>query len=268
MIAKNHYDDCPYGCNAKGMLLDTNTGKFVQCPHCLKKKKEMLAMGYVEDDNSEQVNIQDAIGIRSEYLSTKFVYEAVIPDGEKVFIDEESMKWQKEEADKLYLGLTVGDLPEENLCFGLSVKGRVDRFVYPMIAKAYLSSISVGKFTSCSEFYRMRLRNDKDLDGLMTSDLVFMLIDDGVNFAEVSAAKGLMQNRGISGKPTIFVTTWDIESCSGLLGEGSMMLAKPIFTRYKKGKKHSTYINGLLGMENRSVDSSRQNGTLLADLDL
>ena len=42
MIAKNHYDDCPYGCNAKGMLLDTNTGKFVQCPHCLKKKKEII----------------------------------------------------------------------------------------------------------------------------------------------------------------------------------------------------------------------------------
>ena len=42
MLVKNHFSDCPYGCNENGMLLDSDTGNMVPCPHCSKRKKELI----------------------------------------------------------------------------------------------------------------------------------------------------------------------------------------------------------------------------------
>ena len=93
-----------------------------------------------------------------------------------------------------------------------------------------------------------------------------MMLDDGFTFAEISAAKGLMQTRALRGKPTIFITTWTVEACSGVLGfnnEGSLFMAKPVFVKYKSGKKHSKYVNNLLGVENETPSGR---GISLGDL--
>lgn len=266
MIAKNHFEDCPYNCNDNGKLVDAVSGKLVDCPYCSKKKKELIRAGYIESVEDVQVPVGEALGISSEFLSTNFVYEAVIPDGERVFIEEDSLKWQQEVADELYLGLTVGTLPSESLCFGISVKGRVDRFVFPMLAKAYLAGLKVGRMCSCSEYYRLRTTMSDEVDELIDADVLFMMLDDGFTFAEISAAKGLMQTRALRGKPTIFITTWTIEACSGVLGfnnEGSLFMAKPVFVKYKSGKKHSKYVNNLLGVENETPSGR---GISLGDL--
>lgn len=261
MLAKNHFEECPYHCNDNGMLLDSNTGKLVPCPYCSKKKRKLLAEGYVETIEETSVPLNELLGIRSEYLSTKFVYEAIIPDGEKLFLTPESIEFQKKAAEELYLGLTVGQLPESSICFGISIKGRIDRFVYPMLAKAYLGNLSIGKFMSCTEFSRLSLdANNSDIDEMYKCDFLMMLLNDGATLADFASAKGLMQSRGIKGKPTIFVTTWTIEACSGLLGfqdEASYFMAKPEFLEYKKGKgKHSNYINNLKGVENSRTSDS------------
>lgn len=267
MKAKNHFDDCPYNCNSSGLILDTNQGKLIPCPHCSKKKKELLKMGYVESEEDLQVPVSEALGVKNEFLSTKFVYESVIPDGESVFLESESVKWQKEEAENLYLGLTVGTLPEQSLCFGLAVKGRIDRFAFPMLSKAYLAGLKVSRLVSCSEWYRMRLNLSDEVEDFLDSDFMIMLLDEGFTVAEIASAKGLMQARALKGKPTVFVTTWSIEACSELLGfknENSCFIAKPVFLKYMSGKKHSRYINGLLGQENESVNSGP--GVSMADL--
>ena len=267
MIAKNHFEDCPYHCNDKGMLLDTIAGKMIPCPHCSTRKKELLREGYIESDEDVQVSVTEALGIKSEFLSTKFIYESVIPDGERVFFEEKSMEWQKEMAEELYLGLTVGTLPEESMCFGLAVKGRVDRFAFPMLAKAYMSGLVVSRLISCSEWYRMRLNLSDEVEEFLNSDFLIMLLDEGFTLAEIASAKGLMQSRALKGKPTIFVTTWTIEACSELLGfkeESSCFIAKPIFVKYKSGKKHSRYINNLFGQENESMEYGK--GVSMMDL--
>lgn len=267
MNAKNHFDDCPYNCNSSGLILDTNQGKLVPCPHCSKKKKELLKMGYVESEEDVQVPVSEALGIKNDFLSTKFVYESVIPDGERVFFEDESIKWQKEEAENLYLGLTVGTLPEQSFCFGLAVKGRIDRFAFPMLSKAYLAGLKVSRLVSCSEWYRMRLNLSDEIEDFLDSDFMIMLLDEGFTLAEIASAKGLMQSRALKGKPTVFVTTWTIEACSELLGfknDKSCFIAKPVFLKYASGKKHSRYINGLLGQENESVSSGV--GVSMADL--
>lgn len=270
-IAKNHYDDCPYHCNDKGMLLDTVSGKLIPCPHCYKKKSELVAKGYAEElESSSSVPLNVIFGINSPYLTSKFVYESVIPDSEVVFIEKESMIRQKEESERLYQDLSIGSLPNSSLCFGISIKGKVDMFSYPIMAKAYLANFSIPAMVSCSQFARMCMRDVDDVDKYYEDDLVLMLINDGCNLADLASAKGLMQTRGLKGKPTVFVTTWTIEACSSLLSgysEESLLLAKPIFVEYKKHKgKHSSYINNLIGVPNKRASSDADYGTTLDNL--
>jgi len=269
LLAKNHYDDCPYHCNINGKILDVNTKVMVDCPHCSARKRELLKQGYVETETDETVPLSTVLGIENEFLTTKFVYDAVIPEGEKIFIEEESIEWQKEVAENLYLGLTTGVKPEESYCFGLSIKGKLERFAYPMLAKAYLSGLSVGKFITCSEYSRLSLDTRNSLDNFYNADVLFMLINEGSTLGDISSAKGLMQTRALKGKATIFLSTWTIEACSALLGfsnESSYSLAKPVFVKYKssKNKEHSSYINGLLGVENKSLEG--RNSVAVRDL--
>lgn len=269
MKIKNHFEDCPYNCNANGMILDSTLGKMIPCPHCSKKKKELLSKGFAETEENEVLPLSSLLGIENEYLTERFSYDVVVPEGEAVFIEPESLESQRDIADDLYLSLSIGNLPEYSMCFGISIKGRIDRFAYPMLAKAYLSGLTVGKFISCSEFNRLVFKMDDEVDDLYSCDLLLMLINDGSNLAEISSAKGLMQTRALRGKPTIFVTTWTIEACSGLLsgyGDESLFLAKPVFLKYKSSKgKNSHYINKLLGVENERV-SENEEGVSLDDL--
>lgn len=274
MLVKNHFDECPYGCNPNGMLLDTNVGRMVQCPYCLKKKKELLAKGYAESAESDNVvPLSSILGIESPFLSSKFVYDAVIPEGERLFIEEDSLDYQKKVAEELYLGLTVGKLPECSYCFGISIKGRVDKFAYPMLAKGYLGGLSIGKFISCSELSRLVLRMDESLEDFYSCDLLMLLLNDGSSLGDFANAKGLMQSRALRGKPTVFITTWTIEACSGLLtfsgDDDNLFLAKPVFVRYKGSRgKSSNYINKLIGVENGVACSEEDNGLSISLSDL
>lgn len=271
MYIKNHFEDCPYGCNVNGMLLDSELGKLVPCPHCSEKKKELLDQGLVETEENSRLSVSSVLGISNDFLSRKFVYDSVIPDGEKLFLKEESLEWQKSESEELYLGLGIGQLPEVSLCFGIGVKGRIDIFAYPIIAKAYMSGLTVAPIISGSEYARMVYNMSDSIDQYIESDFVMVLVNDGCSYADVSCLKGLMQSRALKGKPTIFITTWTIEACSGLLGfkdDASLFLAKPVFVQYMvgKGSKHSKYVNGLLGVENEQYNEESGNSLSMSDL--
>ena len=55
MLVKSHFEDCPYNCNVNGMILDVGAGKLIPCPHCSKRKRELLKQGYVETEEETQV---------------------------------------------------------------------------------------------------------------------------------------------------------------------------------------------------------------------
>ena len=254
MSIKNHFEDCPYDCNAMGKLLDVNTGKMVDCPHCSKLKKELLAKGEVIEEDRGETPLAEVLGIKSKYLSQNYVFDGLIPDGEKLFLEGDSVDFLKTETERLYNKLTLGELPESSYCFGISIKGRVDRLAYPLLAKAYLSGYKIGRFITCSELSRLQLRGDDEIDRLLENDLQLVMIGEGSTKGEISCGKGLMQTRALRGKPTIFITTWTIEASSLLLGyadeEENLFLAKPVFVRYKNSGKRSNYINQLTGVEN------------------
>lgn len=265
MAVKNHFDDCPYNCNAKGLLLDTMTGNMVDCPHCSKLKKEMLAKGEaVEEETDTRLPLADMLGIKSKYLSKNFIFDAIIPEDEALFLEEDSIEYVKEEAEDLYKILSLGELPTCSYCFGLSIKGRVDKFAYPMLAIAYLKGLSVGKFITCSEMSRLQLKGDDLIDEFYNVDLLMVMIGEGSTKGEISSAKGIMQARALKGKPTIFLTTWTIEACSLMLGyaneDDNLLLAKPVFVKYRNSGKSSNYINKLTGVENERYNEDTDLG--------
>lgn len=270
------YDDCPYHCN-NGKILDVGLRKLVPCPHCSEKRKELADEGLAENDSGDVLSLSSILGINNPYLKTKFVYSAVIPEGERIFLDEESLKRQEDAIEDIYLGLTIGELPDRSYCIGLGNKGRVDRFAYPLLAKAYLSGLSVARFISCGEYNRLCINMSDELEQYYTKDFVMMMIPDGASKADIASAKGLMQTRALNGKPTVFVTTWVIEACSILLGyyeDETYFLARGVFVEYKhsKNSKKSHYINQLTGVDNEvysdEVESTPKgsNMTTMADL--
>lgn len=248
------FEDCPYHCN-NGKILDSDIRKLVPCPHCSEKRKELADEGLAENEMGELDSLPRILGINNQYLKTKFVYDAVIPEGEGVFLEEESVKRQSDALEEIYLGLAVGELPARSYCIGLGNKGRVDRLAYPLLAKAYLSGLTVAKFISCSEYNRLCIAMSSEVEQYYDRDFVMMMIPDGASKADIASAKGLMQTRALNGKPTVFVTTWVIEACSILLGyynDETFFLATGVFVEYRHSKnpKKSHYINQLTGVEN------------------
>lgn len=275
MGIKMHWDDCPYGCNYEGKILNPNDGKMIPCPHCSEKRKRLLAQGMAVEENSEkEVKLNTLLGVNSRYLSEVFVYDTIIPESERVFIEDASIEYQRSEAEELYNAMVLGMKPDKSYCFGISIKGRIDRFVYPMLAKAYMNGLSVAKCISCSEFSRLQLRMNEDLDDYINSDIAVMVINDGCTNGDIAAAKGLMQSRALRGNPTVFVTTWTVEACSGLLGsvreDATMFMAQPVFVGYRKSKGgHSNYINNILGERNgygSAVSAPKGQGVSIGDL--
>ncbi len=254
------FEDCPYNCN-NGTILDRKLKKLVPCPYCSEKKKELANQGMAETVEGNIELLPTVLGVQNEYMKAVFSYDSTVPDGERLYIEKESIERQKKEAEELYLGYTVGQCPDRSYCFGLGNKGRVDRFVYPLLAKAYLAGLTVSKFISCTDYNRMLVNMSYELDEMYSNDVVIMLICDGSSKADIAAAKGLMQSRALKGKATIFVTTWSVEACSILLGfwnDPSLFMATAVFLEYKSsGKnKHSHYINQLTGVENKVVESN------------
>ena len=275
MAIKNHFEDCPYGCNPEGKILDPNSGKMIPCPHCSEKKRRLLEQGMaVEETTDKEVKLNTLLGVNSRYLSEVFVYDTVIPESERVFIEDSSYESQRQEAEELYNAMVLGMKPDKSYCFGISIKGRIDRFVYPMLAKAYMNGLSVAKCISCSEFSRLQLRMNEDLDDYINSDIAIMVINDGCTNGDLACAKGLMQSRALRGNPTIFVSTWTVEACSALLGskrdDNTMFMAYPSFVEYRKSNgKHSNYINNILGERNSygsAVSAPQGQGVSISDL--
>lgn len=272
MAIKNHFDDCPYGCNTEGKILNPNDGKMIPCPYCSEKKKRLLEQGMaVEEHTDKEVKLNTLLGVNSKYLSEVFVYDTIIPESERVFIEGASMDYQKQVAEELYNAFVLGMKPDRSYCFGISIKGRLDRFVYPMLAKAYMNGLSVAKCISCSEFSRLQLRMNEDLDDYINSDIAMMVINDGCTNGDLACAKGLMQSRALRGNPTVFVSTWTIEACSALLGgrsdDSTMFMAYPSFVEYRKSNgKRSNYINNILGEKNGYSEAPEGYGVSISDI--
>ena len=274
MAARIRFEECPYGCNASAKILDVDTGTMKDCPYCSSKRKTLMKEGVAIEDSTGQVeDLWKVLGIPQRYITDKFVYDSVIAEHERRWLEEESLERQQEEIEGIIDELLLNELPEYSLCIGLPIGGRVENVIYPILATAYKNGFSIAKCISSAQYGRMVLKQSDELEDYFTKDIVVILINEGASYGDISMVKGLLQTRGLSGLPTILVTTWKIEACSALLSsvsdDKSLFLAYPAFVSYvSSGRNHSSYINGLLGVDNGVYTESEEavGGTSISDL--
>lgn len=274
MAALIRFDDCPYGCNASGKVLDVETGQMKPCPYCSEKRKTLMKMGLaVEETTGKEEDLWKVLGIPQRFITDKFVYDSVIAEHERRWLDNDSLERQQEELEGIIDLLLLNELPTYSICVGLPIGGRVENVIYPILATAYKNGFSVAKCISCAQYGRLVLKQSDELEDYFSKDIVVILVNEGASYGDISVTKGLIQTRGLSGLPTILVTTWKIEACSAFLSsvsdEKSLFLAYPSFVSYvNSGRSHSNYINGLLGVDNGVYNSENEEngGTSISDL--
>lgn len=238
---------CKYNCQ-NGRLFDVRTKSWVVCPDCKDKK--------LKDVDKNDSIAREKFGVNAGNLSGVLVPEAIIPQAERVYIDEESFESFSSNLNEIYSRLNSGKGLKQSYCFGLGVKGKVTELVFPLQKIAYACGLGVSKFITAIGLSQMLLKQTVP-DDLYTSDLCIILINEGCSKADVGACKGVMQERASRGLGTVFVTTWSVEACSNLLTyelDVDMFLAKPVFVKYKYAEKQSNYINGLFGVDNSLPD--------------
>lgn len=254
-LINSSLEACAYNCK-NGRIFDFVSKSFSECPDCKTRRRSEIKESRLESGE----DLEAAFGFGKKFLSSQYVWESLIPDGERVVIDDASLDYLKEQIDTVYNQFCLGQKPERSYCFGLGIKGRLENLVYPLMVRAYQKGLTVCPYLSVSEYSRMVANADPRLDGLFASDVLFVLVNEGVTLGDLAAAKGLMQVRSIKGNVTIFVTTWTIEACSGLVGypgDTEMSLGRAVFVEYLRSKgKHSNYINGLLGVANGAASAS------------
>ena len=245
-----------------GLIFNMASRKNEPCPICKKERKETIK----ENEIKGESNLEEMLGFGDRVLNKEYEFESIISGVEKVFLDGKSLEHVEDELDRLY-GMIVNKEPvKESICFGLGIKGNIERLAYPILVKAWESGYSVGRLISALEYNRMVNREDPEVEELLDKDIVMVWITDGCSSREIDSVKGFMQTRSIRGKGTILVTTWLIQACSGLLyamGEPISGLAKPVFVSYKKSsneEKESSYIQRLKGVENTSALENSRTG--------
>lgn len=234
---------CIYNCN-NGRIFDVNIRSWVPCPVCKDKKLKEF-----EIDENE---ISEKLGVDGSSLSGVLVPEAIIPSNERGYIEPESFESLSSNLNEIYSRLVQGKSIKKSYCFGLGVKGKIKELVFPLQKVAYTSGVDVVKFISAIGLSQMLLKQSLP-ENIFTGELCIILVNEGCSKADVSACKGIMQERATNGLGTVFVTTWSIEACSNLLGyesDDDCYLAKPVFIRYKYSERHSNYINDLFGVDN------------------
>ena len=95
--------------------------------------------------------------------------------------------------------------------------------------------MSVCRFISANEYGRIVNTLEDEIDEFYANDLVVMLLNEGITKSVISSVKGLMQIRGLAGKPTVFVTTMERSRVESILdcGEETYLLSKPVFLKRK-----------------------------------
>lgn len=229
----------------------------------LEFEKNKIKNMFLTESSSDEEAVERARD--GMFISDRLVYDQIVPEGEKVLIDKDSIDRQKEAMEEVYQFCCAGIIPGKSYCFGITRVGRFEFFVYPCLLKAYRYGLTVAPFCTISDYKHLTIdaeKFDRELSVYKNADIAMLLVQDGPTNADLCCALGLMQARSLRGKPTIFITTARAEAASQLCGyfndNSGYALAKPYFLHYgssgnlksdpRSMQKYSKYMNNLLGI--------------------
>lgn len=254
---KIRFEECPYNCNVNAQLFDKNLKKFISCPYCKEKRKDVANTLELETESGTE-SLHSIFGFKDEFLSPHYNFDSLISEAERALLLKESIPIVSDAIDELRSQLASGTLPRRSYCFGLGLKGYLDRLAFPLLVSAYKAGNSSGKFVSSRQYYSLYMQ-DKNVQEYLDYDILFVLIASGSSYRELSCIKGLMESRAVVGLPTILVTNTSIDDCLLLLGsvkEPSLYLASPYFLeRVKTANSHSYASDNLRGISMADLEN-------------
>lgn len=255
------FEECPFSCNPSNGKVVASDGSLRPCPYCSEKRKQIVLKGNKDVENNTEISenkvglnfevLSEVFGLGKMYITDKLNYMSAIPEGELLFITEESLSKQKELLEGINEQLSIGVLPSESYCFGVSRTGDMSKVAFPLLATAFKAGLTVNKVYNSYTLSDVLLNEKQsEINKMLSSDVQVFFLSQGSSRATVYQMSGIMEARAQAGRPTLFFTQWSIEACSGLLGiGGAMNVATPVFLEYASWSKqqHSHYLKMLLG---------------------
>lgn len=218
-------------CNGTGRVLDFQLGKYVPCPECKKRRQKEVDSGRA---------IFEKFDLESRDLTQEFIYSKAVK-----YANTDYTKQSTERQSK-YIGTLIANLekrikPEESVCFGLGKYGRPDVLAYSIASTAYIQGATVAPVMTCRKLYDLSCHEKQEVVKYIESEILIIIIPVNPTRASLRHAVGIMQERAMSDKSTIFITTYEQDKCRELLTDkkdySTKWLARPVFVKKKDDEK-------------------------------
>lgn len=215
-------------CKGLGRVMDYSTHKYVPCPECAKRRKEEIRTGAIT---------YEKFGLEAPDLSNEFSYTKAVKYANTLY-KKKSVDTQKEYITNLLANLDKHIRPTESVCFGLGKHGRPDVLAYAIAGMAYSAGASVAPVITCRKLYELSVFEKSEVSTYINSEILIIVIPVNPTRASLRHSVGIMQERAMADKPTIFITTYEQNKCKELLGgkgeRAGKWLAKAVFVEPKE----------------------------------
>lgn len=229
-------------CKGKGKVYDPSLGKYVECPDCRKRRQADVRSGKA---------IFETFGLDSPDLKEDFIYSDAVKYASTMYTTKSVAK-QKQTIVSLLEDLKNHKKPGESYCFGIGKYGRPDVLAYNIASMAYIQGASVAPVMTCRKLYDMSLYEKQEVSTYISKDILIVIIPTNPTRGALRHSMGIMQERAMSDRATIFITTYDRDHCAELLSDKdryhSKWLATPVFVvedKKQKNEKDKVYDDNL-----------------------
>lgn len=231
--------ECTRGC-VNGKYFDLFLRKRVKCDICWEDRSEEVRDGILYEGES-RVSLRDAIGLNTEGANIGYDFDQIISKAASVYATRDSLDLMKENIEIVRNGILLGDLPKENVCFGLFMESNILQLGYSLLLDAYKNGFNIAPLVTTSRYNRAAQAEkgivseyqygqyQRMLSKLDESDFCVMLISVGQKL-NVDIARDFMQNRIIDGKSTVFITQRSRSSMETLVGSDESKWSNTQFT--------------------------------------
>lgn len=194
--------ECPNRC-VDGWKFDPYTHRKTLCEFCADSRKKLIVAG--------DVDIHKELNLPHYIKGFSFDKETVVPDTRGNVLDNEATEVVKDRMELLINDVSIGVPPDNSILFNLGKKAFENNFIYPYLARAFMSGLTVAPLIDAFNLVQLRSQAEKEgfeseYNKLLDKDVCVIVIDAGATYNCVNSVKGFMQLRANRDKSTIIFT--------------------------------------------------------------
>lgn len=208
------FDDCPNHC-VGGYVIDPYKHKKEICPYCEEKRKK-IARGTEVQLSTDSTDFTKMFNLQPALTGSVYNDDLVLPAFARKGLEPNSVSGVLKCLNSLINSASLGTLLDCSYLINIGSKSCWINFVYPLMAKYYISGRSLTPLLYPTDICRLRAYAEKygiqeeklglNYFDLLDRDVCVVILDSGTMATGILAVKGLMQLRASKGKATIILT--------------------------------------------------------------